>query len=95
MVENLPSGLQRGRDGASGKKSSGFFFFAFLLPAPDRWSHLRLQDLPTREKAKALRRVGVINIRVDGEGKQNELVCDGSLQPRDIKTWIAGLTKYP
>lgn len=37
----------------------------------------------------------MINIPLDDKGKQNELACDGSLQPQDSQTWIAGLTKYP
>lgn len=82
------------QDGASGGKSSAFFLFPvffFLLTH----TSVALAGFADTPKAKALRWMGVINIPVDGEGKQNELVCDGSSQPRDTKTRIAGLTKYP
>lgn len=55
------------------------------------------QDLSTYEKLKlfAWTAYRMINIPLDDKGKQNELVCEGSSQPRGSKTWIAVLTKYP
>lgn len=93
VVENLPPGLHS-RDGASGRKSSGFSFFGFPVPTHIR-SNLWFAGFADTQEAKAFRWVGVINIPVDGEGKQYELVCDDSSQPRETKTRIAGLTKYP
>lgn len=47
----------------------------------------QLQDLSTCEKLKLFGWTadGMINIPLDDKGNQNELVCDGSSQPKTVR----------